>query len=71
MIKDKVLKSFNGKNCLVTGETGMFGREIAILLANANANANANAGVRVVSLDKVIIHKSVEHVYGDLTNSVH
>ena len=62
MIKDEVLKSYNGKSCLVTGGTGMIGREIAMLLANAGAN------VRVVSLDKVIIHKSVEHVYGDLTD---
>ena len=62
MIKDEVLKSFSGKNCLVTGGTGMIGREIAILLANAGAH------VRVVSLDKVIIHKSIEHVYGDLTD---
>lgn len=62
MIKDEVLKNFNGKNCLVTGGTGMIGREIAIILANAGAN------VRVVSLDKVNIHKSVEHVYGDLTD---
>jgi len=62
VIKDEVLKSFSGKNCLVTGGTGMIGREIAILLANAGAH------VRVVSLDKVIIHKSIEHVYGDLTD---
>jgi GDP-L-fucose synthase len=62
VIKDEVLKSYNGKSCLVTGGTGMIGREIAMLLANAGAN------VRVVSLDKVIIHKSVEHVYGDLTD---
>jgi len=62
VIKDEVLKSFSGKNCLVTGGTGMIGREIAILLANAGAH------VRVVSLDKVIIHKSIDHVYGDLTD---
>ena len=62
MIKDEVLRSFSGKNCLVTGGTGMIGREIAILLANAGAH------VRVVSLDKVNIHGSIEHVYGDLTD---
>jgi GDP-L-fucose synthase len=62
MIKDEVLKSFNGKNCLVTGGTGMIGREIATLLADAGAN------VRVVSLDRVKVHDKVDHVYGDLTD---
>ena len=61
MINEKVLRSFEGRNCLITGGTGMIGREIAILLANAGAN------VRVVSLDKLRIHDKVDHVYGDLT----
>jgi len=62
MINEKVLRSFEGRNCLITGGTGMIGREIAILLANAGAN------VRVVSLDKLRIHDKVDHVYGDLTD---
>jgi GDP-L-fucose synthase len=40
----------------------MIGREIASILINAEAN------VRVISLDKLIIHDKVDHVYGDLTN---
>ena len=62
MIDEKVLRSFEGRNCLITGGTGMIGREIAILLAYAGAN------VRVVSLDKLRIHDKVDHVYGDLTD---
>jgi GDP-L-fucose synthase len=62
MIKEEVLNSFNGKNCLITGGTGMIGREIAIMLAEAGAN------VRVVSLDRVNIHSAIEHVYGDLAD---
>ena len=62
MINDKILNFFKSKNCLVTGGTGMIGREIAKILVNAEAN------VRVISLDKLKIHDKVDHVYGDLTN---
>ena len=62
MINDKILNFFKSKNCLITGGTGMIGREIAKILVNAGAN------VRVISLDKLKIHEKVEHVYGDLTN---
>jgi GDP-L-fucose synthase len=62
MLDKELLDFFKSKNCLVTGGTGMIGREIAIILANAGAN------VRVISLDKLKIHKDVDHVYGDLTN---
>ncbi len=62
MLDKELLNFFKSKNCLVTGGTGMIGREIAIILANAGAN------VKVISLDKLKIHKDVDHVYGDLTN---
>ena len=62
MINDKILNFFKSKNCLVTGGTGMIGREIAKILVNAEAN------VRVISLDKLKIHDKVNHIYGDLTN---
>ena len=62
MINDKVLNFFKSKNCLVTGGTGMIGREIAKTLVNAEAN------VRVISLDKLKIHNKIDHIYGDLTN---
>ena len=62
MIKDAILESFFMKNVLITGGTGMVGREISMLLVNAGAH------VRVISLDQVKIHRKVDHVYGDLTN---
>ena len=57
-----ILDFFKSKNCLITGGTGMIGREIAMILVNAGAN------VRVISLDKLKIHEKIDHVYGDLTN---
>ena len=62
MLSDDILNFFNSKNCLVTGGTGMIGREIANMLINAGAN------VRVISLDSIKIHKKIDHVYGDLTS---
>ncbi len=62
MLDQKILNFFKNKNCIVTGGTGMIGREIAIILVNAGAH------VRVISLDKLKIHDKVDHVYGDLTN---
>lgn len=53
---------FNKKSCLVTGGTGLIGREIALLLLRAGAS------VRVVSMDKLQIHPKIDHVYGDLTD---
>ena len=62
MIEETVLKSFRGKNALVTGGTGMIGRQIVDLLNQAGAN------VAVVSLDKININEKVNHIFGDLTN---
>lgn len=56
------LRYFSNKNCLITGGTGLIGREIARILVEAGAR------VRVVSLDHVQINSQVEHVYGDLTD---
>lgn len=62
MIADKVLRSFAGSNVLVTGGTGLIGRQIANLLCDAGAS------VRVVSLDQVKVDDRAVHVYGDLTD---
>ena len=53
---------FQNKKVLITGGTGLIGREVSRILADAGAN------VRVVSLDKVSVDDRVESVYGDLTN---
>ncbi|MEW6558265.1 MAG: NAD(P)-dependent oxidoreductase [Elusimicrobiota bacterium] len=62
MIKDEVLKSFIGKNVLVTGGTGLIGRQVVDILCNIGTN------IKIVSLDKININPKVEHIYGDLTN---
>ena len=62
MINVNVLKSFTGKNVVVTGGTGLIGRQIVNILCDAEAH------VETVSLDKINIHGKAEHIYGDLTN---
>lgn len=62
MIKDDILKNFAGKNVLVTGGTGLIGRQVVELLCEAGAK------VRIVSLDRIEVHAKAEHVLGDLTN---
>ena len=62
MLAKKILDSFNGKRCLVTGGTGMIGREVVKILCNANAK------VKVVSLDNIIIDNRADHILADLTD---
>lgn len=62
MIKDKVLKGFDGSNVLVTGGTGLIGRQIVNILGDARAR------VKVVSLDKINVDERAEHVLGDLAD---
>jgi GDP-L-fucose synthase len=58
----KDLDFFSGKRCLVTGGTGLIGREVVHLLLSAGAH------VKSVSLDRLTLHPSVEHIFGDLTD---
>ena len=60
MIKDEVLKSFAGKNVLITGGTGLIGRQIVPILHDAGAR------LTVVSLDDMTVHAGVPHIKGDL-----
>jgi GDP-L-fucose synthase len=62
MIKDEVLRSFEGKKVLVTGGTGLIGREIVNILCSAGSN------VRIASLDNVTVNDKAEHILGDLTD---
>lgn len=62
MINDEVLKQFDGRNVLVTGGTGLIGRQVVNILCNVNAH------VKIVSLDKVNIDERAQHLYGDLTS---
>jgi GDP-L-fucose synthase len=62
MIDDRIAKSFASKNVLVTGGTGLIGRQVVRILCDAGAL------VRVVSLDTLTVDDRAEHVLGDLTD---
>jgi GDP-L-fucose synthase len=62
MITETLLKEFAAKNCLVTGGSGLVGRQVIDLLAEAGAC------IRSVSLDHLSSHPQAEHRFGDLTN---
>jgi len=62
MLNDNLLQSFAKKNLLVTGGTGLIGRQVVDILCNAEAN------VKIVSLDKIKVNDKAEHVLGDLTD---
>ena len=62
MIEDKVLQSFKGKECLVTGGTGLIGREVVKMLCDAEAD------VTIVSLDDIEIDSRAIHNKRDLTH---
>ncbi|OGV71304.1 MAG: hypothetical protein A2269_02070 [Lentisphaerae bacterium RIFOXYA12_FULL_60_10] len=62
MIKPDVLRAFSGCQCLVTGGTGLIGRQVVKLLCDAGAR------VRVVSLDRLTVDSRAEHCFADLTD---
>jgi GDP-L-fucose synthase len=62
MIKEEVLKTFSGKNILITGGTGLIGRQVANILCDAGAK------IKIVSLDKVSVNDNAVHILGDLTD---
>ena len=62
MIKDEVLDSFAGRSALVTGGTGLIGRQVVDLLVRAGA------AVRIVSLDRIVVSEKAAHLHGDLTS---
>src|SRR4030043_136035 len=62
MIEPRVLSSFKGKKALVTGGTGLIGRQVVSMLCDAGTH------VTIVSLDKIRVDDRAEHVFGDLTS---
>lgn len=62
MIEDKALKTFEGKNVLVTGGTGLIGRQVVDLLLEAGAH------VKTASLDDFTPNLKTEHVKTDLSS---
>lgn len=62
MILGGIKTAFQSKKVLVTGGTGLIGREVSRLLLDLGSS------VKVVSLDKVELDPRIEIVFGDLTN---
>ena len=60
MISESILRFFRGKNVVVTGGSGLIGRQIVRRLVGAGAS------VRSVSLDEIQVEDRVEYVNGDL-----
>ena len=61
---EKILDYYSNKNILITGGTGLIGRQLVDLLLTAKAR------IKIISLDEIILNSKVEHVRGDLTNFV-
>jgi GDP-L-fucose synthase len=62
MIEQTILESFRGRNVLITGGTGLIGRQIVRILCDAGAC------VKIVSLDKLNVDERASHVFGDLSD---
>jgi len=60
MIDTKVIESFRGRSALVTGGTGLIGRQIVDILCGTGADVTS------VSLDDLAIDKRAAYVKGDL-----
>jgi GDP-L-fucose synthase len=62
MLNSEHLSFFYRRNVLVTGGTGLIGRQIVNILCDAKAN------VRVVSLDAINVDDRADHLKADLTD---
>lgn len=62
VLKEEILRSFASKNILVTGGTGLIGRQVVDILSFTGAK------IKIVSLDKIKLQEKAEHVFGDLTD---
>ena len=62
LAEERFKEVFKDKNILVTGGTGLIGRQVVDILCNAGAH------VKTVSLDNIKVNDKSEHVYGDLTD---
>jgi GDP-L-fucose synthase len=62
MIPQTILQEFKSKKVLVTGGSGLIGRQIVDMLAAAGAL------VRSVSLDRITLTTKAEYIVGDLSN---
>jgi GDP-L-fucose synthase len=61
MIKDLVLESFRDRSVLVTGGTGLIGRQVVDILCSAGANVTS------VSMDNIKVDDRCVHLFKDLS----
>lgn len=62
MLSSDILGSFKGKHVLVTGGTGLIGRQVVDILLSTDAN------VYTASLDGIALDERVYHEFADLTD---
>src|SRR3989344_5741374 len=57
MTEENVLRSFQGKKVLITGGTGLIGRQVVDILDKAGVD------VKIVSLDKIKMDNRAEYIF--------
>ena len=62
MLDKKILSIFKNRQVVITGGTGLIGRQLVDMLLEHDAL------VRIISLDKISVATEAEHIYGDLTD---
>ena len=62
MINKVIKNKFKNKRVIITGGTGLIGRQLTKILQNFKAK------ITVVSLDKYSTEKGVKHIIGDLSD---
>jgi len=62
MLADRIAKKFKNKKVIITGGTGLIGRQLTKILCDLNAK------VTVISLDKYSTEKRAKHIVGDLSD---
>ena len=60
MINNKIKNKFKNKKVIITGGTGLIGRQLTTILRKLKAK------ITVVSLDKYSTEKGVKHIVGGL-----
>jgi len=62
MLDEKIIRYFRNKKVLVTGGTGLIGRQLVKILCDGRAK------VTIVSLDRIVVDTRAKYILGDLTN---
>jgi len=62
MVEEDILDRFSDKKVLITGGTGLIGRQVVNMLSDVGAD------VTIVSLDEVNVDPRAKHILGDLTD---